>query len=183
MEATVWHPPSAKRIAKLPAIVIAGNGSNQNILDWINANPRIPRQVKPLYQDFVIRYTRRYYTPGQDIMPRVYEYENCVHYDNTGTQLYASHAIDGRRIIIVHSNYADYNGINIKATVTATESIEEQYGEEWLRQEGAAVIYTVLATQAYIQWNPEVVSKDGKIIRLSIENQKRKKRRKSRGLS
>lgn len=156
MSATTWQPPSIAAMGKLPAIDIEGVNRSQYYLDWFDAHPEIPRAIPPIYRDFIIRHSRSYYSPDKDKAERVYSYIECIHYNDDMTELDACHVIDGKKVLTVHSRYLDYDGIHVKASLSAPGST--RYTEEWLRREGIATIYTALALQAYILYHrPEVV--------------------------
>lgn len=155
--AMTWTPPSRKAAQKLPAIEIAETNQVQTYLDWLDGNPGIPRTVPPLFRDFAVRFSRSYFSPERgDKEPRKFEYEEVVHYEDDLARLWVSHSIDGRKVLMVSSEYVQYDGVTVRATVTAPHTTP--YTEEWLQREGVAALYTVLAVQAYILYHrPEVV--------------------------
>lgn len=151
-----WQPPSVKAAAKLPTIEIEGVNRVQHYLDWLDAHTEIPRAVPPLYREFRILFRRSYYAPGKDARERVYEYAEIVHYDDDLAGFAAAHVIDGKKVCLVTTRYVDYNGVNVKAAVTAPPSTPYQL--DWIRREGVAVVYTVLSVQAYLLYHrPEIV--------------------------
>lgn len=146
-----WTPPSIKKLGNLPHIVVEEVDQIQKYIDWYNANPGIPRTVPPIYQDFVIEFSRSY-LPG----PRTYRYIEIVHYDDDLCGFQVAHVIDGKKMGIISSRYEDYDDARIKIGLTAPTST--LYKVEWMKQEGVTAACTVLAVQMYILYHrPELV--------------------------
>lgn len=151
-----WIPPSVKSMEKLPTIEVIGENTIQVYLDWFNENKTIPRTIPPLYRDFVIRFSRTYPNKTPGLPPVPHQYIECVHYAEDLASLEVCHVIDGKKVINVQSEYVQYDGPTVYAKASAPGS--SPYDESWLKNEGMAVIYSVLAVQAYILYHrPEVV--------------------------
>ncbi len=146
----MYQFPSLSRAAsKLPCIDIAGIGLAERYQLWFREAEGIPRCVPPLYQDFVIRYSLRF--GGGD-----HSYVDIVHYSDDLTQFEVCHTMDGKKILTAESDYADYYDLMVHAKVHAPSTT--QYQLDWLKNEGLAAVFCVLATQAFILYHrPDVV--------------------------
>lgn len=151
-----WVAPSLKKMENLPEINISGINTVQFYLDWFDSHKEIPRTIPPLYKDFRIRFSRSY---GSDGKERVYEYTECIHYIDDLTGFFACHLIEGKKILVAEADYNDFDGTKVHAAVKTPSGIMNKYSEEWLKNEGVAVVYTILAVQAFILYHkPEVIS-------------------------
>lgn len=144
-----WTPPSLEKAEKLPQINVEQCDLVQKYLDWFNANKGISRTVPPLYKDFTIKFSRSYNGV-------VHNYIEIVHYFDDLCGFDACHVIDGKKVMTVRSNYADYVDSTIK--LSASVPVQTKYTNDWLKNEATAVGCTVIAVQMYILYHrPELV--------------------------
>lgn len=158
----MYQFPSLNKIGKLPCIELAAPNLAEKYARWFREAEGIPRCIPPLYQDFVIRHTAVY----PDGPSR--SYVEIIHYRDDLTQLEVCHIMDGKKILTAESNYSDYYDLMVHVAVRAPAS--SPWDASWLKNEGLAAVFCVLATQAFILYHkPDLIP-----VELPEPNGKRK---------
>lgn len=141
--------PSISKISKLPCIDVSEVNLAIKYQEWFREAEGIQRCVPPLYQDFVIKYSLDHGT-GE------HNYIDIVHYTDDLTQFAVCHVMDGKKILTTESDYSDYYDLTVHATVKVPST--SPYDMAWLKNEGLATVFGVLAVQAFILYHkPEIV--------------------------
>lgn len=146
-----WSFPSVKQMSRLPSVDVVGVNRIQTYLDWFDAHKELTRLVPPLYENFTLHFTRSYYDPRRDKGPRVYDYLECVHYYPGLSTLEICHVLDGKKILTVSADYAQFDGPTMRGVASAPAS--SPYTHAWLQNEGMSVLATVIAVQLYILYH------------------------------
>lgn len=141
--------PSINKLGKLPTIEISAPNLAQKYAIWFREAEGIQRCIPPLYRDFVIRHTEQF---EEDL----HSYIEIVHYSDDLTAFEVCHIMDGKKVLTVESDYADYYDLDVHAAVHAPATTP--WGLSWIKNEGLATVFCVLSVQAFILYHkPEVV--------------------------
>lgn len=133
--------PSKKRLAKLPTIVVRGEGNR--FRDWMLSHPEIDRRVPPAFPDFVVEYE---------------DYTVDYHYTPTMTGLHYRIWIADKAVGRFYLDYVSVNSDRLLLSASPTNHALDQLGADTMQALGCQAALNALGVQAYMLYHkPELV--------------------------